>query len=217
MVPAKLVVAPGAPVLIQIKRRQPAPALIGGSKPVPHAGLRQRGAMSETFSYTTNEVLKDGSRIEIRALRRTDESDMLAAIENTSAQSLQRRFFVMKRHFSDKERAFFMDVDFKNHVAIVATADEDGRQIIAGGGRYIVFEAGRAEMAFVVIDAWQGRGIGSLLLRHLVKLANASGLNELTAEVLPENIAMKKVFEKLGFRPAPRRDPQTLHLVLKLR
>ena len=58
--------------------------------------------MSETFSYSTHEVLKDGSRIEIRALRRTDESDMLAAIENTSAQSLQRRFFVMKRHFSDK-------------------------------------------------------------------------------------------------------------------
>ena len=45
---------------------------------------------------------------------------MLAAVENTSAQSLQRRFFVMKRHFSDKERAFFMDIDFKNHVAIVA-------------------------------------------------------------------------------------------------
>ena len=173
--------------------------------------------MSEIFHYTTHEVLKDGSQIEIRALWRTDESDMLAAIENTSAQSLQRRFFVMKRHFSDKERTFFMDVDFKNHVAIVAVANEDGRQIIAGGGRYIVFEAGRAEMAFVVIDAWQGRGIGSLLLRHLVKIASASGLDELTAEVLPENTAMKKVFEKFGFRPAPRRDPQTLHLVLKLR
>ena len=173
--------------------------------------------MSETFSYTTHEVLKDGSQIEIRALRRTDESDMLAAIENTSAQSLQRRFFVMKRHFSDKERAFFMDVDFKNHVAIVAAANENGRPMIAGGGRYIVFEEGRAEMAFVVIDAWQGRGIGSLLLRHLVNIAGASGLNELTAEVLPENTAMKKVFEKFGFRPAPRRDPQTLHLVLKLR
>ena len=72
-------------------------------------------------------------------------------------------------------------------------------------------------MAFVVIDAWQGRGIGSLLLRHLVKIASASGLDELTAEVLPENAAMRKVFEKFGFRPAPRRDPQTVHLVLKLR
>src|SRR5512132_949723 len=122
--------------------------------------------MSEAINYTAHELLRDGSQIDIRALRREDEADMLAAVGKTSAQSLQRRFFVMKRHFSDKERAFFMDVDFKNHVAIVAVADEGGRQTIAGGGRYIVFEAGRAEMAFVVIDAWQGRGIGSLLLRH---------------------------------------------------
>ena len=141
---------------------------------------------------------------------------MLAAIEKTSAQSLQRRFFVMKRHFSEKERAFFMDVDFKNHVAIVALAEEAGREVIAGGGRYIVFEPGRAEMAFVVIDAWQGRGVGSILMRHLVKFASDAGLQELTAEVLPENAAMRKVFEKFGFTPAPRRDPQTLHLVRKL-
>ena len=70
--------------------------------------------------------------------RHEDEADMLAAVEKTSPQSLQRRFFVMKRHFSEKERAFFMDVDFKNHVAIVAVADEAGRKVIVGGGRYIV-------------------------------------------------------------------------------
>ena len=173
--------------------------------------------MSEAINYTARELLRDGSQIEIRALRHDDEADMLAAIERTSAQSLQRRFFVMKRHFSEKELAFFMDIDFKNHVAIVATAEEPGpRTIIAGGGRYIVFEPGRAEMAFVVIDSWQGRGIGSILMRHLIKLANDAGLQELTAEVLPENTAMLKVFGKYGFKPAARRDPQTVHLVLKL-
>src|SRR3954469_7010709 len=143
--------------------------------------------MSEANDYTARELLRDGSQIEIRALRREDEAGMLAAIEKTSAQSLQRRFFVMKRHFSEKERAFFLDVDFKNHVAIVAIADEAGHKVIVGGGRYIVFEPGRAEMAFVVIDTWQGRGIGSILMRHLTKIANDAGLKELTAEVLPEN------------------------------
>ena len=172
--------------------------------------------MSETGNYTASELLRDGTPVEIRALRREDEADMLAAIEKTSPQSLQRRFFVMKRRFSEKERAFFMDVDFKSHVAIVVVADDAGRKFIVGGGRYIVFEPGRAEMAFVVIDTWQGRGIGSLLMRHLVKLAGAGGLNELTAEVLPENGAMLKVFGKFGFRPAARRDPQTIHLELKL-
>jgi RimJ/RimL family protein N-acetyltransferase len=172
--------------------------------------------MSEAINYTAHELLRDGSQIDIRALRREDEADMLAAIGKTSAQSLQRRFFVMKRHFSDKERAFFMDIDFKNHVAIVAVAEEAGRKVIVAGGRYIVFEPGRAEMAFVVIDTWQGRGLGSILMRHLVKFASDAGLQELTAEVLPENAAMIKVFGKFGFRPAARRDPQTLHLVLKL-
>jgi ribosomal protein S18 acetylase RimI-like enzyme len=172
--------------------------------------------MSETNDYTAHELLRDGGQIEIRALRREDEADMLAAVGMTSAQSLQRRFFVMKRHFSDKERAFFMDIDFKNHVAIVALEAEAGRKVIVGGGRYIVFEPGRAEMAFVVIDAWQGRGVGSILMRHLVKIAGDSGLKELTAEVLPENTAMIKVFGKFGFSPAPRRDPQILHLVRKL-
>jgi RimJ/RimL family protein N-acetyltransferase len=53
-------------------------------------------------------------------------------------------------------------------------------------------------------------------MRHLVKIANDAGLQELTAEVLPENAAMLKVFGKFGFRPASRRDPQAIHLVLKL-
>jgi ribosomal protein S18 acetylase RimI-like enzyme len=172
--------------------------------------------MSSAINYTTRELLSGGRQIEIRALRREDEAEMLAAVGKTSAQSLQRRFFVMKRHFSEKERTFFMDVDFKNHVAIVAVADEDGRKDIVGGGRYIVFEPGRAEMAFVVIDTWQGRGVGSILMRHLIKIASAAGLNELTAEVLPENTAMIKVFGKFGFHPAPRRDPHVLHLALKL-
>ncbi|WP_454622407.1 N-acetyltransferase family protein [Bradyrhizobium cenepequi] len=141
---------------------------------------------------------------------------MLAAVGRTSTESLQRRFFVVKRGFSEKERAFFMDIDFKNHVALVALAQEAGRPVIVGGGRYVVFEPGRAEMAFVVVDAWQGRGIGSILLHHLIEIARNAGLRELTAEVLPGNAAMLKVFAKFGFRPAPRRDPQTVHLRLTL-
>jgi RimJ/RimL family protein N-acetyltransferase len=172
--------------------------------------------MSDIANYTARELLSDSSQIEVRALRREDEADMLAAVGKTGAQSLQRRFFVMKRHFSDKERSFFMNIDFKDHVALVALAEEGDRKVIIGGGRYIVFEPGRAEMAFVVVDAWQGRGVGSILMRHLVKIASEAGLQELTAEVLPENAAMLKVFAKFGFKPLSRRDPQTMHLALKL-
>ena len=172
--------------------------------------------MAEAANYSAREILKDGSPVEIRALRPGDEAEMLAAIERTSPQSLQRRFFAMKRHFSDKERAFFLQVDFKNHVALAALVSGSDGEMIVGGGRYIVFEPGRAEMAFVVIDAFQGRGLGSLLMRHLIKIARDGGLRELTAEVLPENTAMLRVFERFGFRPAAQGDPQTVHLVLEL-
>src|SRR5260370_4210888 len=141
--------------------------------------------MSQATNYTARERLSDGSQIDIRALRPEDEADMLAAVGKASAQSLQRRFFVMKRHFSDKERAFFMDIDFKNHVAIVAVAEEAGRRVIVGGGRYIVFEPGRAEMAFVVVDTWQGRGIGSVLLRHRGKIPSCARPPELTTDRRP--------------------------------
>jgi len=141
---------------------------------------------------------------------------MLAALEETSAQSLQRRFFVTKRHFSERERAFFMEPDFRNHVALVACTEEASRSMIIGGGRYVIFEPGRAEAAFVVIDAWQGRGVGGLLTHHLIAIAREAGLTELTAEVLPENAAMLRVFDKFGFKPATTREPGVIHMALKL-
>ena len=71
-------------------------------------------------------------------------------------------------------------------------------------------------MAFIVIDGYQGQGIGSHLMRHLAGIARDAGLTELIAEVLPENTAMRKVFSKFGFRPAPSREPQVIHLVMQL-
>jgi RimJ/RimL family protein N-acetyltransferase len=167
-------------------------------------------------TYSATERMRDGREIEIRALRANDRDDMLAAVGRTGTQSLQRRFFVVRRGFSEKEIAYFMNIDFANHVALVALAEEDGRRVIIGGGRYIVTEPGKAEIAFVVIDDYQGQGIGTLLMRHLAVLARRAGLRELIAEVLPENAAMRKVFGKFGFQPRRGPDPQVVHLVLIL-
>jgi RimJ/RimL family protein N-acetyltransferase len=166
--------------------------------------------------YSTVERLRDGRPIEIRALRSDDRAEMLAAIGRTSTQSLQRRFFVPKKGFSEQEIAFFLNIDFENHVALVAQIDEDGRPAIAGGGRYIVVRPGQAEIAFMVVDAYQGQGIGTVLMRHLAALARDVGLKELIAEVLPQNTAMLKVFGKFGFRPVSKREPQVVHLALQL-
>jgi RimJ/RimL family protein N-acetyltransferase len=187
-------------------------SLTGAHRPC----LDREEAIIVPENYSATERMRDGREVEIRALQPDDRDDMLAAIGRTGTQSLQRRFFVVKRGFSEKEIAFFMNTDFTNHVALVALAEEDGRKVIIGGGRYIVTEPGVAEIAFVVIDDYQGQGIGTLLMRHLAVVGRAAGLKQLIAEVLPENAAMRKVFGKFGFEARRGRDPQLVHLVLSL-
>ena len=172
--------------------------------------------MPTAAAFSRIEVLSNGQRVEIRGLRPTDREGMLTAVRRTSTQSLYRRFFTVRRHFSEAETAFFLNLDFVSQVALVAIAQEDGKPVIAGGGRYIVIKPGQAEVAFAVVDQFQGRGIGSTLLRHLSSLAREAGLQEFVAEVLPENAAMLKVFEKSGLEVTTRRESQTMHVVLKL-
>ena len=169
--------------------------------------------MADPGSYTATEELRDGRKVEIRALHGDDREDMLAAVGRTSGASMQRRFFGVKRGFSDAETAFFIDIDFERHVALVALLNEDGRPAIVGGGRYVLVRDGEAEVAFLVIDSYQGRGIGRLLMKHLVAIAQAKGLRALTAEVLPENAAMLRLFKDFGFKTVPQRDFSAVHLV----
>ena len=172
--------------------------------------------MSERAEYSAVELMRDGRRVEIRALRPDDRAELLAAIGRTSTQSLFRRFFAAKSSFTDQEIEFFLHVDFINHVALVAVMEEDGRPAIVGGGRYIVLQPGKAEVAFAVIDRYQGQGIGTALMRRLAEIARAAGLRELIAEILPENIPMLKVFEKSGLRLSTKREAQVVHVVLEL-
>jgi len=172
--------------------------------------------MLEPAKYSAIDRLRDGRSVEIRALTPRDEVGLLAAIERTSAQSLYRRFFGAKRDFSEKERAFFLNVDFINHVALVAVVEAENRAVIVAGGRYVVLRPGVAEVAFVVVDDFQRQGIGAVLLRHLAAIARAAGLKELVAEVLPDNIPMLKVFEKSGLKLLTKREPGVVHVALQL-
>ena len=172
--------------------------------------------MSDAARYSAVEMLRTGQRIEIRALRPDDRDALIAAVGLAGAQSLYRRFHGAKRSFSDQEIAFFVNVDFVDHVALVAATDESGRSVIVGGARYIVVQPGKAEVAFTVVDRYQGQGIGAALMRHLAAIARAAGVKELIAEVLPENAAMLKVFEKSGCSVTTRRDRGVVHVTLEL-
>jgi len=167
-------------------------------------------------TYSTLETMRDGRRVEIRALQPDDQSAFRDAISRASGRSFQMRFFAAKTGVSDAEIASFVNVDFVNHVALIAVAEEDDKPVVVGGARYIITKPSQAEMAFAVIDAYQGQGIGTMLMRHLGSIARQVGISELVAEVLSENIPMLRVFERSGFSPTTKREPGVVHVTLKL-
>jgi RimJ/RimL family protein N-acetyltransferase len=166
--------------------------------------------------YSAVETLRDGGTIEIRALKPADRPALEAAIDRTSAQSLYRRFFAVRTVFTEEQTQFFIDVDFQKHVALVAIANEGSRQVIVGGGRYVRVAPDTAEVAFMITDRYQGKGIGALLLRHLTAIAREAGLQHLIAEVLPENLPMLRLFERSGLAMSVRSESGAVHVTLDL-
>src|SRR5262249_49184948 len=129
--------------------------------------LAMMGDMPDPASFTVLAPLRNGGQVEIRALRPSDRSALLGAVARASDQSLYRRFFGVRREFSDAQVAAFVNVDFNEQVALLAVSHATGHELIVAGARYIVVRPGIAEVAFMVVDGFQGQGIASALLRHL--------------------------------------------------
>jgi len=150
-------------------------------------------------------VLRDGRSIHLRAIRSDDKARLVEHFKRLSARSVYFRFFGSKLRLTDDELRRFTELDFLNHVALVATLRERGEEQIIGVARYIVVptprgEPKRAEVAFAVADAHQGRGIATLLLERLARIARANDIEEFEASVLGENNRMLEVFGASGFR-----------------
>jgi hypothetical protein len=103
--------------------------------------------MLDAANISISEALRSGKQVEIRSQRPQDRKDLEAALARMSDESLRRRFFGAKRHFSEKEAEHFLDIDFVNHVALIAVVVEGGKQAIVGAGRYVVVQPGQAEVA----------------------------------------------------------------------
>ena len=172
--------------------------------------------MTAAAQYSAIEKLRDGRRLEVRALVPDDRDSILKAFNRSSPQSLRRRFFAAKGGLTEKEIEFFSKVDFVKHVALAAVVEEEGQPVIVGGGRYVLTEPGQAEIAFAIIDQYQGKGIGAILMRHLATIAREAGLKEFVAEVLPENVPMLTVFKKSGLRVQTRREARVVRVTLWL-
>jgi len=156
---------------------------------------------SKARDYRSEDVLRDGGSIVVRAIGPADKEKLRAHFARLSPRSVYRRFFNVKKRLTDKELAHFTELDFVRRVALVATLFEGGEEHFIGVGRYDVVadDPTSAEVAFAVIDEHQGRGIASLLLDHLVSIARSAGIAQFRADVLGENEPMLQVFEHSGF------------------
>jgi RimJ/RimL family protein N-acetyltransferase len=170
----------------------------------------------EAAKYSAVERLSNGRRVDVRALRPEHRADLVAAVDRSSDRSLYQRFFYPKRSFTTDEVRYFVELDFVNHVALIAVMEEDGRPVIVGGARYIIVRSGTAELAFAVVDQYQGQGIGAALMRHLAAIAREAGVRELIADVLSDNISMLRVLESSGLPLSTKLEAGVVHVSLTL-
>jgi GNAT superfamily N-acetyltransferase len=175
--------------------------------------------MVDPNEYLQHETLKDGTKVTVRAIRPEDQASILAAFGKLDRESVYRRFFSLKKELSASELKQLTAVDFDRVVALVVMAETPDGEILIGGGRYAVEPRDRpesAELAFLTSATHRGRGVASLLFRHLAKLAREAGLSALEADVLAENAAMLNVFRRSGLPMTQRREGSVMHLTLSL-
>ncbi|HIA51478.1 MAG TPA: GNAT family N-acetyltransferase [Candidatus Melainabacteria bacterium] len=149
------------------------------------------------LKYFAKDQLRDGRVLDIRSIIPEDKPILAEGMHHLSPASLYYRFLTPKRELTDKELAYFTEVDFFHHVALLASIEEDGKILPAGVARYVMpsTNATEAEIAFAVNEEYQGLGIATVLLRHLRKIAVKNGLKTFTALVLPDNTKMLDVFK----------------------
>ena len=151
-------------------------------------------------SIRIRETLPDGRILHLRAIRPADRETLRDEFLKLSKATVRDRFFSLKSDLTAEELTYFTEVDFTYHVALVAELElESGRRAV-GVGRFVRDRdhPEHSEFAITITDEFQGRGIGKLLLKHLVRLARGLGVTYLDASVLPQNARMSKLLHHSG-------------------
>jgi len=148
----------------------------------------------------TSAILHDGTQIHFRPIHPTDEVRMRDLFYALSQETMYYRFMSRTKRVPRKEIQDYVFINHRTDITIVGTIPEaDGDHIIAVGGYYLDEKTNLAEVAFVVRDNWQNRGIGTFMMQHLATIARRNGITGFTAEVLRQNRPMQKIFNKLEY------------------
>src|SRR5467141_1262283 len=132
-------------------------------------------------------ILRNGACVRVRAIRPDDEFRLMALCRRLSSHTLYQRFFSFRRLLPEEAHAF-ANVDYQRRMAIVAEVDDRQEPELVGVARYGPSEEGTADIGLVVADAWQGLGLGTLLLEEILHAGEQRGIHEFSADVLTENL-----------------------------
>jgi RimJ/RimL family protein N-acetyltransferase len=175
------------------------------------------GATVDLARWTTQARTRDGAPICIRPLRPDDRDREIAFIESLSPESRYFRLLtplrVLPPHLVDQ----LMDIDYRRRMALVATVPGEGDERIVGVARYgEMDDAATAELGITVTDAWQRRGIASLLVTALMRYAREHGMRRIEGIVLPENHRMLSLAARLGFEQRFSPEDGLMHICRNL-
>lgn len=157
-----------------------------------------------------------GGSVTIRTIRAEDARIEQAFVQRLSPRSKRLRFMSAVRELTPAALDRFVNVHFPDEMALIATVLEDGAEREIGVARYAHSSGiGTAEFAVVVSDDWQGRGVGSELLRCLFDVASSAGLPGIHGLILRENAGMLQLARQLGFSIEPCAEDTGLYCVNK--
>ncbi len=160
---------------------------------VYHAELSRH--YPEEISCT--RTFKDGVEIRFRPIRASDVDEMRRLFYRFSDESVYYRYFSPVKTMPHKKMQEYVNIDYRNIMSIVGLVGEPGEGRIVAEGRYVLSgDSPYADIAFIVDEAYKGKGIATYLFLNLIKVAQERGIQGFTADVLASNKSMLKVFEK---------------------
>ncbi|MBS7614314.1 GNAT family N-acetyltransferase [Candidatus Bathyarchaeota archaeon] len=151
--------------------------------------------------YTSRLSLRTGEEIVLRPIRPEDEPLLFELFETFSPQTVQLRFFQLVKDVSHHTLARYCNIDYDREMTLVAEKSERGRLLLIGMAKLVVEPDGESgEIAIVVGDPWQNRGLGSMLVDNLIKISKDMGLKRIFGEILAGNEKMIHICYTKGFQ-----------------
>jgi len=149
--------------------------------------------------YETVWRMRDGRTVLLRPIKPEDEPLWLEMFQNFSEESVRYRFFNIIKDTPHEVRVRYCNIDYDREIGIVAELTEERRQIL-GVVRLIIEPDGKnGEIAFIVADPWQGLGLGSKMVGHMIEICKDKGLETVYAFMLPDNYRAIRLLKKMGF------------------